>query len=62
MRRFRRLAFLGWPSVVIEDAEIHRSILGVLFLTGIILVALEELLAMGWDSRIAQLATGWYKM
>ena len=36
-----RLAFLGWPSKVIEDEAIHRNILGALFLTGIILVALE---------------------
>jgi len=51
------LAFLGWPSVVIEDAEIHRSILGVLFLTGIVLVALEDVVRLDKSAIMLILAS-----
>ena len=39
-------AFVGWPSRVIEDEAIHRNILAILFLTGITLVALEDVVKL----------------
>ncbi|CAK9056731.1 unnamed protein product [Durusdinium trenchii] len=39
-------SFLGWPSNVIEDETIHKKILAVLFLTGILMVALEDVLRL----------------
>lgn len=41
-----RCAFLGWPSRVIEDEAMHRNILASLFLTGITLVALEDVVKL----------------
>ncbi|CAE7318927.1 NHD2 [Symbiodinium natans] len=39
-------AFLGWPGFVIEDDATHRGILAALFLTGITLVALEDVIRL----------------
>lgn len=50
-------AFLGWPSKVIEDEAIHRNILGVLFLTGIILVALEDVVRLDKSAIMLLLAS-----
>ncbi|CAE7210868.1 nhaD, partial [Symbiodinium pilosum] len=39
-------AFLGWPGAVIDDEATHRKILTALFLTGITLVALEDVIRL----------------
>ena len=39
-------AFFGWPTNLLEDAATHRAVLAALFITGITLVALEDVLRL----------------
>jgi len=40
------LAFMSWPTYMIEDHASHQTIIAILFLTGIILVALEDVVRL----------------
>lgn len=50
-------SFFGWPSNVIEDETVHRQILAALFLTGIILVALEDVVRLDKSAIMLVLAS-----
>jgi len=50
-------SFFGWPSNVIEDEAVHRQILAALFLTGIILVALEDVVRLDKSAIMLVLAS-----
>ncbi|CAK9079543.1 unnamed protein product [Durusdinium trenchii] len=50
-------AFLGWPSRIIEDEGIHRNILAAMFLTGITLVALEDVVRLDKSAIMLILAS-----
>lgn len=50
-------SFFGWPSTVIEDETVHRKILAALFLTGIILVALEDVVRLDKSAIMLVLAS-----
>ncbi|CAJ1342348.1 unnamed protein product [Effrenium voratum] len=50
-------SFFGWPSNVIEGEAIHGQILAVLFLTGILLVALEDVLRLDKSAVMLVLAS-----
>ncbi|CAK9016597.1 unnamed protein product [Durusdinium trenchii] len=50
-------AFFGWPSNVIENDDTHRKILAALFLTGITLVALEDVINLDKSAIMLVLAS-----
>lgn len=50
-------AFFGWPSNVIENEDVHRKILAALFLTGITLVALEDVIRLDKSAIMLVLAS-----
>lgn len=50
-------SFFGWPSTVIEDETVHRQILAALFLTGITLVALEDVVRLDKSAIMLVLAS-----
>jgi len=51
------LAFFGWPTNFLEEASTHRSVLAALFLTGITLVALEDVIRLDKSAIMLVLAS-----
>lgn len=50
-------AFFGWPTNLLEDAATHRRVLAALFITGITLVALEDVLRLDKLANMLVLAS-----
>jgi len=50
-------AFFGWPTNLLEDAATHRAVLAALFITGITLVALEDVLRLDKSAIMLVLAS-----
>jgi len=50
-------AFFGWPTNLLEDAATHRRVLAALFITGITLVALEDVLRLDKSAIMLVLAS-----
>ncbi|CAJ1390234.1 unnamed protein product [Effrenium voratum] len=50
-------AFIGWPSSVIDNDDTHRKILAAVFLTGISLVALEDVIRLDKSAIMLVLAS-----